>query len=154
MPARSIVRVSLGVASGVALAWAFGCKGPQKILQPIECPDPCCGGNGQVDCEVNPNVDCIEDADICTARGYGCSNGSEYSGLVPPNRPLSCSEDGGLGDAVTIELPDAFGSLAPTLGDDGASSSEASAGADGASSSEASADGAGASDAGDEGTLP
>ncbi|HXX67241.1 MAG TPA: hypothetical protein VEK07_08670 [Polyangiaceae bacterium] len=143
MPARPIVRGSFGAVLASAVAWALACKGPQKILGPIECADPCCGGNGQVDCEVNPNVDCVEDADICTARSYGCSNGSEYQGLIPPNRPLSCSDDGGLGDAVTAELPDGFDSLLAQLGDDGASLYEASADA-----------GDGAMDAADEEALP
>jgi len=132
MPVRTIVRQSSWALGAIALAWAFACKGPEKILGPIECADPCCGGNGQVDCEVNPDVDCIEDADICTALRYGCSNGSEYQGLVPPNRPLSCSNDGGLGDAVTTELPDGFGLLSAQLGDDGASSEASTEGGDGA----------------------
>jgi hypothetical protein len=127
MQAHPIVRLTLWTGLTSALASVGACKGPPHLVPPIECPDPCCGGNGQVDCEQTPNVSCTEDADICTARNYGCSNGSEYSGVVPANRPLSCSADAGFGDVVSFDLPDGFGSLVQSFAADGSSSSEGSA---------------------------
>jgi len=133
MRSLSLVQASLWAGLVGPFAWASACKGPPVVAAPIECPDPCCGGNGVVDCEINQNVQCITDADICARREYGCSNGSEYQGLILPDLPLSCSDDGGLGDAVTIELPDAFDSLLQGGAGDGASSLDAVGGGAGAS---------------------
>jgi hypothetical protein len=133
MPAHPAFRATLLAGFAGALAWVGACKGPLKVMQPIECPDPCCGGNGEVDCEANPNVNCTEDADICTARNYGCSNGSEYQGVIPSNRPISCLDGGGLGDVVSFSLPDGFGLLPPPPSGDAAPSSTADAGGDDAS---------------------
>lgn len=115
----------------------------------IECADPCCGGSGIVDCEANPDVSCVEDADVCTALEYGCSNGSEYSGVVPPGRPPACSTDGGAADVVTYTVPDGFSSLvggggaeSPDGASDGAESGVAPDGASGGVESGVSPDGA------------
>jgi hypothetical protein len=78
-----------------------------------------------VDCEAHFNVDCIQDADVCTALAYGCTNGIEYSGVIPASRPPGCSSDAGIGDAVTFGVADGFSGLLVAM-TDGAAPSDAS----------------------------
>jgi hypothetical protein len=103
----------------VVLVAIAACKGGSTGAVPAkECPDPCCGGQTSIDCAENPNVMCVEDAEPCTARVYGCMNGSFYL-KSPAQLPPGCSEDDGgaeagggglvLGDGNVIEPDDALG---------------------------------------------
>ena len=91
-------RLCIGFCIGALLASLIGtsCKSTTVVVPAMECPDPCCGGNAQsVDCAINPNIQCVEDADICSARLYGCADGS-YFLMDQPVLPTSCAGDADL----------------------------------------------------------
>jgi hypothetical protein len=95
----------------VILVSIGACKSSATALPAKECPDPCCGGSPSIDCAENPNVSCVEDADPCTARAYGCTNGSFYL-RSPTQLPVACSMDEGGTDLGGLVLGDGslFGS--------------------------------------------
>ena len=94
---RSLARAFLAI-----LAASSACHGTTKVVQAIKCADPCCGGQVMsVDCAETPDLSCIEDADPCSARTYGCVDGSYYLGY-PDVEPSSCTEDTGAGMGVFL----------------------------------------------------
>jgi hypothetical protein len=53
----------------------------QKIdVQPMECPEPCCGGDpAGVDCAEHPDLQCEQPDDVCPGgRAYGCAGGGFF----------------------------------------------------------------------------
>jgi hypothetical protein len=107
------MRKTMGSVVAVLLALT-ACKSSSTAEPAKECPEPCCGGSTSIDCAENPNVSCVEDADPCTARVYGCLQGSFYL-RPPPQLPPGCDEvEGGvdtgglvLGDGNVFGLDDA-----------------------------------------------
>jgi hypothetical protein len=107
----------------VLLVSIAACKSSATAVPAKECPDPCCGGRTSIDCAENPNVSCMEDADPCTARAYGCISGSFYL-RSPAQLPPGCGADEGGADVVGLVLGD--GSV---FGSDDAANDGAEAGA-------------------------
>ena len=98
---RLCVAAGLCAAPGAAAATlvALTACGSSLVVKPAEeCANPCCDGPASgIDCAENPNLSCVEDADPCTARTYGCSNGSAFV-MGPTEVPTSCSLDGSTDD--------------------------------------------------------
>ncbi len=100
----------------VAVALALAACSSNPVVQPAkECPDPCCGGNpSSVDCAEHPTLTCQEDAALCSARVYGCTNGSYFIRAASP-LPAGCAEPDAeadanlLGDVSLIGSEDADG---------------------------------------------
>jgi len=95
-------RLSLGARSARLakvlgpLAVSAGCH-TTTVVPAIRCADPCCEGQlSNIDCAENPNVACIEDADPCVARVYGCTDGSYYV-TYSDVAPSSCGDDAAAG---------------------------------------------------------
>lgn len=112
---------------GVLLAslCVASCKGTTVVVPAKECPDPCCGGNAQaVDCAIDPNIQCVEDADVCSAHLYGCADGS-YFFMDPSSLPTTCPGDAALDDASLI-----FGDASFVPPDDAGDALEADGGVD------------------------
>jgi hypothetical protein len=96
---RAAVCVAMGIVASIAACHSTTVVPAQK------CADPCCGGNAaNVDCGENLNLACTEDADPCTARTYGCVDGSYYvtPSAVPPS---SCNPDEAGTEAGGLFLP-------------------------------------------------
>ncbi len=92
---RAYIAAWLGGTAVVVLA---ACSGPPVVEPANKCADPCCDGPAAgIDCAQNPNLSCMEDADVCTARTYGCVNGS-YFVMGPSRVPTSCAADGSTDD--------------------------------------------------------
>jgi hypothetical protein len=91
------VRMVVGTVVSVAACHSV------TVTPALRCADPCCGGDlASVDCSENRNVSCVEDADPCTARTFGCVDGSYYVGALA-NAPSSCSpEEGGEGGGLFL----------------------------------------------------
>jgi hypothetical protein len=80
----------------VALAASAACHS-QKVVPALKCADPCCEGQvTNVDCAENPDLSCLEDADPCVARVYGCTDGSYYL-TYPDVTPSTCVDDAAAG---------------------------------------------------------
>jgi len=97
---RTIMRVCLaaglhrGNALAVLLPVVAACTSSPVVEPAKTCADPCCDGpTAGIDCAQNPNLSCMEDADVCTARTYGCTNGSFFI-MGPSQVPTSCASDG------------------------------------------------------------
>jgi hypothetical protein len=88
------------------LAGAVACRSPAGITRPLECADPCCGGNPDgVDCAENPDLACFQPADACPgARSYGCRQGAFFQAPL-----AACTAIDASGDVDQLVVPDAAG---------------------------------------------
>lgn len=81
------------IRTAVVVLVSIGACKSTTAVPAKKCADPCCGGRTSIDCAQEPNVSCLEDADPCIARAYGCVNGRYY--LTPPEQPPpGCDEAG------------------------------------------------------------
>jgi len=120
------MRTSLFVGALLVPLLCASCKGTTVVVPAKECPDPCCGGNAQaVDCAFDPNIQCMEDADVCSAHVYGCADGS-YFFREPTDLPTTCAGD----DAAADDASLVFGDVTFVSPEDAGDSSEADASAE------------------------
>ena len=111
----------MNAPAGVALALfalSAACRST-TVVPAIKCADPCCEGQVMsIDCAETPNVSCTEDADPCSARAYGCADGSFYVGY-PELAPSTCNDGAGAETGVFLlgdggpppDSPDADGTV-------------------------------------------
>ncbi len=116
---RAWVAVALYAAATATIAdlvATTSCSSKLVVEPAKECANPCCDGPASgIDCSENPNLTCVEDADPCTARTYGCSGGTLFV-MAPTQVPTSCSVDGSAGDVsvgFVLGGPDGLASDGP-----------------------------------------
>ncbi|MDP9001649.1 MAG: hypothetical protein M3O46_16240, partial [Myxococcota bacterium] len=124
---RRMMRPTIRAVAATLICTA-ACKS-SSAKPAIKCADPCCGGHTSIDCAEEPNVACVEDADVCSARIYGCMNGRYYLMAQDP-LPAGCEEAG----------PDMGGLV---LGDGGLQSDDAESGTSSDAPDDATAEAAG-----------
>lgn len=108
----SVRRIAVVVG---ALASIFACSAcsSEAVQKAAGCSDPCCAGDStHVDCAEHPSLSCTESGDPCTARSYGCVNGTFYL-KAPASPPATCTAAEGGEDAPS----DAAASDEGTLSD-------------------------------------
>ncbi|MGA7120252.1 MAG: hypothetical protein WBY94_09155 [Polyangiaceae bacterium] len=94
-PLRVVVAAGVHLAAATlgALAALGACSSKPVVEQAKQCLNPCCDGPASgIDCAENPNLSCVEDADPCVARTYGCNNGVLFV-MGPSQVPITCSVD-------------------------------------------------------------
>ncbi len=86
--------IPLAAAGMLAVLAGFVACSDKPVVEPAkQCSNPCCDGPASgVDCAENPNLSCVEDADPCVARTYGCSNGVVFV-MGPSQVATACSVD-------------------------------------------------------------
>lgn len=87
MPSLRVLRsaVATGVVSMALGHGLSSCSHAPSVLAPIECSEPCCGGDPtRVDCGNSPNLSCRADADPYSCEPpYGCVDGGFYPRVIP-----------------------------------------------------------------------
>jgi hypothetical protein len=127
------MRPTIRAAAAILICTA-ACKSSTAVPA-IKCADPCCGGHTSIDCAEEPNVACVEDADVCSARVYGCMNGKYYLMAQDP-LPAGCEEAGPDTGGLVLGDGNVFGS-------DHVQSDDAESGPSSDASDDASAEAAG-----------
>ena len=94
MRLRTLLVWVLGALSpGAFFGVGASCHGATVVEPAKQCPDPCCGGNPlAIDCALHATLMCIEDADPCSARAYGCADGAYFLD-DPMALPATCAGD-------------------------------------------------------------